>query len=73
MLVGRTALKMSYTSTTARMAVGIIAMMHVSAACFCATVRNQIGRQAEYFRMMMVRKYLGNQHQHADYQQNIRF
>lgn len=73
MLVGRTALKMRHTTTATRMAVGITAMMHVAAACFCATVRNQIGRQAEYFRMMMVRKYLSNQHQHADYQQKIRF
>ena len=41
------------THTGTRMAVGIVAMMHISAACCSSLMCHQIGRQTEYFRMMM--------------------
>lgn len=69
MLVGCTALKIGNTHTGTRMAVGIVAMMHMSAACCSSLMCHQIGRQTEYFRMMMMRENLSNQHQHADCQQ----
>ena len=69
--VGCTALKIGNTHTGTRMAVGIVAMMHMSAACCSSLMCHQIGRQTEYFRMMMMWENLGNQHQHADCQQKI--
>lgn len=69
MLVRCTALKIGNTHTGTRMAVGIVAMMHMSAACCSSLMCHQIGRQTEYFRMMMMWENLGNQHQHADCQQ----
>lgn len=54
MLVGCAALKIGNTHTGTRMAVGIVAMMHMSAACCSSLMCHQIGRQTEYFRMMMM-------------------
>lgn len=69
MLVGCATLKIGNTHTGTRMAVGIVAMMHMSAACCSSLMCHQIGRQTEYFRMMMMWENLSNQHQHADCQQ----